>query len=462
MASKVPPVLAALKSDFEKYPEPVLERFERSAKRMPSALTDDQLLFWAKMGITIADQTVRSWEAASHFYQVSPAVLASMPYSYFEKWMECGSKLCEESPTLASAYFEASPGAMGKLRSRHIESWAGLGDSLYKGTWKSSTLACKFFAHSPALLDTLSFQELERFAGFLDALSHRSYDLASECLALGEQIFPLVGEDKDAFLSLASTLVDTGWREVKSFFEAGSKALPRIEPDQRLRFMKLAENLVQNGGTNIPGTMLEISQALSELEEENHSIVLGLSENLLDEEALAMPEFIKSAPNALEKLTISQLGRWYEEGVNTLKQNRDGGLAYFRIESSHSEEVIEALSSGIEFDRVKPVMEMYCRGLAGAEIKLAQTGDLVEKNIGWVSNESPTTEGSTVYVPTAVDRYTSKEENFSWFKVVSTHQVAHLEFGSFGFEFETEATLFDDLRPRLEEIRTESDSKNLA
>ena len=340
MASKVPSVLASLKSDFEKYPEPVLERFERSAKRMPSALSDEQLLFWAKMGITIADQTVRSWEAASHFYQVSPAVLASMPYSYFEKWMECGSKLCEESPTLASAYFEASPGAMGKLRSRHIESWAGLGDSLYKGTWKSSTLACKFFAHSPALLDTLSFQELERFAGFLDALSHRSYDLASECLALGEQIFPLVGEDKDAFLSLASTLVDTGWREVKSFFEAGSKALPRIDSDQRLRFMKLAENLVQNGGTNIPGTMLEISQALSELEEENHSIVLGLAENLLSEEALAMPEFIKSAPDALEKLTISQLGRWYEEGINTLKQNKDGGLAYFRIESSHSEEVI--------------------------------------------------------------------------------------------------------------------------
>ena len=74
-------------------------------------------------------------------------------------------------------------------------------------------------------------------------------------------------------------------------------------------------------------------------------------------------------------------------------------------------------------------MEMYCRGLAGAEIKLAATAELVEKNIGWVSNESPTTEGSTVFVPTIVDRYQSKEENFNWFKVVSTHQVAHLEFG---------------------------------
>ena len=106
-------------------------------------------------------------------------------------------------------------------------------------------------------------------------------------------------------------------------------------------------------------------------------------------------------------------------------------------------------------------MEMYCRGLAGAEIKLAQTEDLVEKNIGWVSNESPTTEGSTVYVPTVVDRYTSKEENFSWFKVVSTHQVAHLEFGSFGFEFETQSALFDDLRSKLEEIRIESASQKL-
>ena len=453
MAAKFPEILTGLKPELEKFPPQVLEQFERASKKMPSALAEDQLVFWAKTGVTIANQTVRSWEAAAHFYKVSSSVLACMPYSYFEKWMECGVKLCEESPTLASAYYEASPGVMSKLRSRHIESWASLGDGLYKGTWKSSTLACRFFAHSPSLLDSLSFQELERFAAFLDALSHRSYDLSSECLVLGEEIFPLVGDDKDAFLSLASTLVETGWREVKSFFEAGAKALPRIDSDQRLRFMELAENLVRNGGTNIPGTMLDISQALSELDEDYHSIVLGLSEELIKKEPLAMPEFIKSSPSVLDKLTIVQLGRWYEEGVNVLEQNKDGGLAFFKVESAHSENVIESLSSGIEFDRIKPVMEMYCRGLAGAEIKLAQTGDLVEKNIGWVSNESPTTEGSTVFVPTVVDRYQSKDENFSWFKVVSTHQVAHLEFGSFSFEFEEPSKLFDDLRSSLESRR---------
>ena len=442
--------------ELQKFPGPVLDNFNRAISEMPNALSEEQILDWLRRGIDIAGQTVRSWEAAAHFFQVSPSVISSMPYSYFVRWMECGTSLCGESPTLAAAYFEASPSTMSKLRSRHIESWAGLGDGLYKGTWKSSTLACRFFAETPTLLDTLSFQQLEKFANFLDALSHRSYDLSSECLTLGQQIFPLVGDNKDAFLSLATTLVETGWREVKSFFEAGAKALPKIHPEERMRFLNLAESLVNSGGTNIPGTMLDISQSLSLLEEDHHHIVLGFAETLLNEEPLAMPEFIKSAPIVLEKLTILQLGRWYQEGVNTLSQNRDGGLAFFKIESSHSEAVMETLSSGIEFDRIKPVMEMYCRALAGAEIKLSPTDALVEKNIGWVSNESPTTEGSTVFVPTVVDRYATKEENYAWFKVVSTHQVAHLEFGSFIFEFERESQLFDNLRLDLEKRRIEA------
>ena len=43
----------------------------------------------------------------------------------------------------------------------------------------------------------------------------------------------------------------------------------------------------------------------------------------------------------------------------------------------------------------------------------------------------------------------TKDENFAWFKVVSTHQVAHLEFGSFAFEFYRPSAQFDDLRSTL-------------
>ena len=447
------PTLEELRAEFKRFPAPVVEEFDKSRAMMPRTMEEGNILLWGKAGLGIADQTVRSWEAAAQYFKVSPKVVAYMPFNYFMKWTDCGADLCKESPTLAAAYFDASPAAMGKLRSRHIESWAALGGSLYKGTWKSSTLACKFFTYSPALMDSLTFPELERFVAFLDALSHRSYDLASECLSLGTQIFPLIGEDKTAFITLASALVESGWREVKSFFDAGAKALPKIDPEERFRFLRIAEELVHKGGSNIPGVMLETSQAFSQIEPDLHSSILNLSEALIQESPDAVPEFIKASAQVMDRLSMNQLERWYEEGVNLLRQNPDGGLAYFKIESAHSEEMLEALSSGVEFDRIKTIMEMYCRGLAGEEVKLASSPELVDRNIGWVSAESPTTEGSTVFVPDIVDRYHTKDENFSWFKVVSTHQVAHLEFGSFFFEFDTPSALFEDRRHEVERQR---------
>ncbi len=445
--------IEAIESELRTYPQSVFEGFKKAREEMPPNLSDEQVKDWAHIGLDLAKKTVRSWEAAAEFYKVSPKVLGYMPVNYFFKWAECGRDLCDHSPTLSTAYFEASPGTMSKLRSRHIEGWAQLGRSLYKGTWKSSTLACKFFQASPELLENLSFSEMERFAAFLDALSHRSYDLSAECLTLGQDIFPLL-EERAAFISLANTLVETGWREVKSFFEAGARSLPRIDVSQRLRFLKMAEQLVNNGGTNIPGMMLEISSALAQINTSQHAVILGLGESLLPLSTETVPEFIKVVPQALEKVTVPQLEKWFAAGVDILEQNPDGGLAYFKMESARSEGILETLSSGVEFGRVKDVMEMYCRGLAGAEIKLAEVGDLAQKNIGWVSNESPTTEGSTVFVPGLVDKYGSKEDNFSWFKVVSTHQVAHLEFGSFMFEFDRPSIMFEDLRQELELKKT--------
>ena len=52
-------------------------------------------------------------------------------------------------------------------------------------------------------------------------------------------------------------------------------------------------------------------------------------------------------------------------------------------------------------------------------------------------------------MPTVINRYASKDENFGFFKVISTHQIGHIEFGSFTFDFNIPSNLFEDLRPDL-------------
>ena len=440
-------------TELESFPAQVSQEFDRAWDTISAAFDEDQRIAWALAGLTMARMSVRSWEAAGLYYSVSPNVAGLMPFNYFTRWAEAGFSLCRESPTLASCYFTASPGTMARLRSRHIETWAKLGRDLYKGTWKSSNLACKFFEASPVLLKSVGIQELERFVAFLDALSRRSYDLAMESVSFGQKVFPMLSDDKEAFIDLAMSLVDTNWRQAKSFFESAARSLPKVAPKQRIRFLKLLNQLLDSGATNVPGMMIEVSESLAELDEADHEPVLELAEALIEVSPAAMPELIKSAPRALSRVTMPQLQRWFNDGVALLHQNVDGGMAYFRMESSRSQAVLENLSSSVEFVNIKDLMEMYCQALAGSDVTLSESGELAEKNIGWVSGEAPTTEGTTVFVPSSVDRYGSKHENFSWFKVVSTHQVAHLEFGSFDFVFDRPSALFEDIRETVETER---------
>ncbi len=415
-------------------------------------LDDDQVIEWAEKCVVIAEQNVRSWEAAVKFIKVSPSVAGMMPFNYFIKWTDCGVSLCQESPTLAISFFSASPGTMSLLRSRHIETWANLGRSLYKGTWKSSSLSTKFFEVSPQLLTNMSVPELERFVGFLIALSHRSYDVSAECLALSLEIFPMLEDDKRGFIRLGTSLTESSWRQVKGLFESVFRVFPNIQPDQRSRILRLSQDLHDAGMTNLPEAVSVIGKGLGKVNLEHHEPIITMAETLVGKMPASAPNFIEKSPEALQRISISQLPQWFEEGISILDLNKDGGAAYFRMESSRSHEILELLSSSIEFSRIKEVMEMYCLALAGTEIKLSTSDELAEKNIGWVSDETPTTEGSTVYVPNQEGRFPTKEQNFALYKVIATHQIAHIEFGSFRFEFDKPSTLFEDLRPSMRSL----------
>lgn len=438
-----------VRTALREYPPLAVDEFDRSWHKMSDLLNSRQLSIWAETGLELAGQTVRSWESAAQYYRASAQIVSLMPFSRFEQWAASGLLLCQDFPTLAACYFTSSHGTLQKLRARHVEEWAMMGRRLYKGTWKSGTLACRFFDSSPKLVRHLEIEDIDRFVGFLEYVSRRSYDVAIDCVVLGERIFPTLGQHNGAFISLAYSVAETGWRQVKGVFDATARSLPRVQAGQRGRFIALSDALRESGVGNLARTMHEVSQALRELDKDYHEPVLEMSEDLITHAPTAIPDFIKSCPKALERVTIHQLGQWYLEGVRVLGRNRDAGLAYFRLESAHSQSALDGLSANIEFERIKELMEMYCQALAGADVKVAASGELAEKRIGWLAPDAPTTEGSTVYVPAVADRYPTKEENFALFKVVSTHQVARLEFGSFRFRFDAPSTLFQDMRPAL-------------
>lgn len=438
-----------IEAELEQFPAPVAERFRMANGTLSGRLADETLQEWAATGLDIARKTVRSWEAASEFFDSSPAVQRQLPSGQFLRWGRTGSSLCGESPSLAVAFFKASPNAMLRLRPRYIDDWASVTRSLYRGTWKSSALAARLFESTPQLLETLSFDEFCSFGGFLEVLSRRSYDSASESLSQGVALFPRLGSDSDHFIALARAVSESSWREVKDLFDAGTDSLASLPSAQRVALLSLARRLNAMGAGDSGALLRAGAKAVTSVPADSRDRLLELTDRLASVHAAAAPEFLKSAPGVLERVTFAQLSEWHARGSQISQDNPEAAVSYFKLESAVASETLDALSSSIELSRVRDVLRMYCQALTGHDIEVSAAQQLADKNIGWFQGELPTTEGTTVYLPSVINRYLTKDENFSFYKVVSTHQIGHIEFGSFDFDFSRSSSMFDDLRPDL-------------
>ena len=229
----------AILSELLKHPTKLIEEFESALEIISTTKDLNELNVWADLGLSLANQTSRSWETAASYFYSSSQIANLIPHTNFVKWSHCGVNLCKKSPQLATSYFQASPNVMTKLRSRHIETWANFGHTLYKETWKSGTLASKFFDSSPELISSLSMMEMETFVNFLDAISLKSIDTAIDCLDHCKKVFTSLDKNKTAILSISSILLETNWKQVPGFLKISSEMLPEIHALQRPRFLDI-------------------------------------------------------------------------------------------------------------------------------------------------------------------------------------------------------------------------------
>ena len=437
------------RKELHQFPAPVLERYEIALEKLNGRLADETCQLWAQEGLEIASKTVRSWEAAAEFFDASVAVQRQLPSGQFLKWAKTGTSLCEDSPSLAVAYFKSSPKAMLRLRPRYIDDWANVCRALYRGTWKSSALSCRLFEATPDLLETLSFEEFCHFGEFLEVLSRRSYDQAGDALGAGIDLFPKITGDVDRFINLAQIVAEKSWRETAVLFDSATASIVELGAPHRAPLISLARRLVITGVSDAAAVLRDGANTVNKIPSDNRDRLLEMTDGIAAVSALAAPEFLKIVPEVLDRVTFDQMGQWQAEGLRTARESVEASVTYFKLESPASQEMLDSLSSSIELSRVRDVIQMYCLALTGRSIDVQAAASLAEKNIGWFQGELPTTEGTTIYMPSVINQYKTKNENFGFFKVISTHQIGHIEFGSFAFDFNIPSNLFEDLRPRL-------------
>jgi hypothetical protein len=436
--------------EFRTFPSELVDSFNISKDFAQTNLNEKEFEEWVNIGLGIAKRAGRSWEAARDYFKITPSVLRILPQNYFIQWAQLGSEIAMESPIVASAYFKVGPDAVKSIKHWDVAEWAQIGKKLQGSNRRSAILATRFFEVSGDLLAVLSFSEFRHLMSLVDDMAQGSIDEAIEFLTQSRSVLPYLRDDTRACLALISTLVKTDSSQVTGSLEMVGRVLHRIARVERARFLSLAGRVVEQGiDINASYFIGSGAQALSQIDDYLHSQVITYGESLSRVNPQMTSDFFQGVPQALKKISIDQLDSWYNEGVGMLEDNEGAASAFFRGESAHSEKILERLSVGVELSRVKEIMRMYCRALTAINIEITQPPEGNRQAKGWVSLENDIAEDALVFLPTISDKFDNKESNFDWYKVMATHQIAHLEFRSFLFSLSEPSQLYVNQRDEL-------------
>ncbi len=445
-------LVARNRDRFEGFPEPLLEAYEASLRALDPRLTPARLASWSQGGLDLMAISLRSWESAAEYFKAGPRMAESTPWDTYERLAREASDLTDQSAPLAVSLLRSAPATLARIGPNHLAQWADLGRRLYKGNWKSSSLAAQFYDAGPELFAAIRVSHAGRLVLFLDELARHSYELAAACLSAAPEVLGrLDGADRLPFLTFGVELAQSSWADSRLYFDRGVSLVQRVHAPVRERYLVLAAQVARDHSRSAFQYFEEAASALGEVELDDHGPLIELAEQLAPHSAYAAMEFISHAPEVLEKVRIDELPAWQAAGLGILATSREGGEAYFRLQSSRGEEILDTLSARVELPRVGEVLRLYAKALTGRNISIHAATVLAEKGIGWVDEERASTEGTTIFLPEVMERYRDKDENFASLKVFTTHQAAHLEFESFSFGFERPSTLFEDLRPTLPE-----------
>ena len=425
-------------AELKGYGAALPDDFLTAATALESRLPAEALDAWAQSGIELAASSLRAWEAAAEYFRASPHVVERLGFDGMRQWSGIAAELSQRSSLMAAAFLKSTPEALQSLRADQLDAWSQQGDRLCRGNWKSIALSSLYFQVSPGLLRATSLEAVGRIVDIVDQLTERSYELATTCLETAPAIFAaLPVPDREPFLRFARAVARASWADIRLYFERGPKLTEGIAPLERARFLDLAARVTAEVGRQGFPLFADSAQALGSMPFELHAGLLAFAERLSIGSPTAAMEYLKSAPFVSSRLTELQMARWADVGASILndEHNPEGAEAYFRLESARAEETLSTLSARVELTNVNQLLRMYAKALSGESVAVQSAEALVDRNIGWVTESSATTEGNAIYLPPHVATFEDQEANFQAYKVFTTHQTGRMEFGSFRYEF---------------------------
>ena len=173
-------------------------------------------------------------------------------------------------------------------------------------------------------------------------------------------------------------------------------------------------------GTHYSKGTHSIDEAISGLVTLNENELIGvykLGKRLARRDPEMAFYYFKTAPDAITHFSFNDMEKWVEYGIELYEGY--GVVPARNFFKGITRDIINKIRTvGLQFGDIKNILNLYINALSGRDLKIT-TG-----------NETYT-DTRTIYLPSVIKEFTSKEDNFKVYKLLTVYKYAQIRYRSF-------------------------------
>ncbi len=357
---------------------------------------------WLDVAVTFAGL---SGAITLKYLKESPRLLGVMEsvalcQAVLETTLELADNDSEFAANCAFEFFRKAPELLLADSQTDLAQWAEIGREL---TDWNDVLGIEFIRECPRVAEVLALENVRPWVAFgMKLMTHNSLGKPDYVgiLEFFRTSPGLIGEIPDTdlhpqMISVGSTLADQS-PETALTFLAEAPGLLVLLPSQERRM-----KVIQYGGL------------------------------LAERDAGVTMEYFRRAPEVI-RLCEGTEGReeafetWFRGGMEVLDYSPEGARAYFALETSKALGAIEQATNHVPLRQVARSLKLLGHMICGQPVQVESLADSTRR-----PRLEMKAEGPTVYLPSVMNRFSSKDQNRRDYTVTLAHEAGHVEFGTY-------------------------------
>ena len=379
---------------------------------------------------------------AARMLGMSAELIDRLGYHGLQDVVALSMESAQVNRSLAVRLLEQSPALIDRIGYDGLKEIAQLSREVARYSWRT---AVTLLGMGPELIDRVGIAGLEELAVLCSEIARTDSFVAARLLELSPELIDKVGSDCLKKLAYLTTEVnkDDGFIAAKVLDES---------PELIAQVLAYGDDMVM---TSVYTLCCQVSDGVNwrtavrvlgetpELVRELHSYgdvvlvkdVYALCNQVATYSGSAAVSLLERSPALVDRVGYEGFKEVATRAAELTSIDEGRATSFVRGESTESAQFMETIARGLELKKIKHILATYLNALLGYQIELVEAQDA-------------STDGKRIFLPEYLQEFSDEARNFTLYKVLATHEEAHLEYGSFDFELVAVSDLVSNLRAR--------------